>query len=44
MRQKITKRSVDAILPEAADRFLWDTELAGFGLKEKAPLVDCRNC
>jgi integrase len=33
MRQKITKRSVDAIVPEAADRFLWDTELAGFGLK-----------
>lgn len=30
---KITKRSVDALGPGAADRFLWDDELRGFGLK-----------
>jgi hypothetical protein len=30
---KITKRTVDALKPGATDRFLWDTELKGFGLK-----------
>jgi hypothetical protein len=30
---KITKRSVDALVPGAADTFLWDDELRGFGLK-----------
>jgi integrase len=33
MRCKITKRTVDAAKPGDADRFLWDTELKGFGLK-----------
>ena len=33
MRVKITKRQVDAIRPGASDRFLWDSELRGFGLK-----------
>ena len=35
---KITKRSVDsALLPKKGegDRFLWDTELKGFGLRTK---------
>jgi len=30
---RITKRSVDAARPQAADFFLWDTDLSGFGLK-----------
>lgn len=30
---KITKRSVDAAIPSAAQSFLWDTEVRGFGLK-----------
>ena len=30
---KITKRSVDALEPAGRDEFLWDSELAGFGLK-----------
>ncbi len=30
---KITKTAVDTAKPEAADWFLWDTELKGFGLK-----------
>jgi integrase len=29
----ITKRTVDSIKPAANDRFLWDTELGGFGLR-----------
>lgn len=29
----ITKRTVDAAIPGSRDRFLWDTSLAGFGLK-----------
>jgi integrase len=33
MRVKITKRHVDAIRPGDRDRFLWDNELKGFGLK-----------
>jgi hypothetical protein len=33
MQGKITKRTVDALKPGAKDRFLWDTELKGFGLK-----------
>ncbi len=33
MRCKITKRTIDAIGRGDADRFLWDTELKGFGLK-----------
>jgi integrase len=32
-KAKITKRSVDAVHAELRDAFLWDTELAGFGLK-----------
>lgn len=31
--EKITKRSVDAAQPGDVERFLWDTELAGFGLR-----------
>ena len=30
---RITKRSVDAVAPGAANTFLWDDELRGFGLK-----------
>jgi integrase len=30
---KITKRQVDAIRPGERDRFLWDSQLKGFGLK-----------
>ena len=30
---KVTKRTVDAIKPGAKDQFVWDDELAGFGLK-----------
>lgn len=30
---KITKRSVDAVIPGATQSFLWDTEVKGFGLK-----------
>jgi hypothetical protein len=33
MRVKITKRQVDAIPPGVGDRFFWDSELKGFGLK-----------
>jgi integrase len=33
MSQKLTKTFVDNAKPEARDRFLWDGELAGFGLK-----------
>ena len=29
----ISKRSVDAVRPGAKDAYLWDEELAGFGLK-----------
>jgi hypothetical protein len=30
---KIIKRALDAIQPEAGDAYLWDTDLAGFGVK-----------
>jgi hypothetical protein len=30
---KITKQAVDATHPGAKDKLLWDTKLAGFGLK-----------
>lgn len=33
MRDKITKRSVEAIEPSLRDTFLWDTEIPGFGCK-----------
>ena len=33
MRDKITKRTVDATKPGDRDLFVWDTELKGFGLK-----------
>jgi integrase len=33
MLNKITKRMVDAAKPGDTNRFLWDTELKGFGLK-----------
>ena len=33
MTQKLTKRVVDAAHPSEKDRFLWDSELKGFGLK-----------
>lgn len=32
-RVKLTKRTVDASAPGAAERFVWDNELAGFGLR-----------
>jgi integrase len=33
MLTKITKRTVDAVRPNGADQFLWDSALKGFGLK-----------
>ena len=30
---RISKRSVDALTPGERDQFLWDTDLAGFGVK-----------
>ena len=33
MPQRLTKRVVDLAAPESADRFLWDSDLKGFGLK-----------
>ena len=33
MRAKLTKRTVEAVKVAAADVFLWDTDLKGFGLK-----------
>ena len=30
---KITKRALDALKPAKCDQYLWDSELAGFGLK-----------
>lgn len=33
MTSKITKRTVDALEPSEKDRFAWDSELKGFGLK-----------
>jgi len=33
MREKITKRSVEALQPQRCDAFLWDTEIPGFGCK-----------
>jgi integrase len=36
MLAKITKRAVDALLPNGADQFLWDSDLKGFGLKVTA--------
>ena len=32
-RKKLTKRLIDAAMPTTADRFVWDSELAGFGLR-----------
>lgn len=33
MRGKITKRVIDTLMPASKDLFLWDQDLAGFGLK-----------
>jgi integrase len=33
MRRKIAKNSIMSVAPGSADRFLWDTDLSGFGLK-----------
>ena len=33
MPQRLTKRVVDLATPESGDRFLWDSDLKGFGLK-----------
>jgi len=33
MRDKITKRTVDAMQPTLRDAFLWDSEIPGFGCK-----------
>jgi site-specific recombinase XerD len=32
-RQRLTKRLVEATIPEAHDLYLWDSEVVGFGLK-----------
>ncbi|NDB67399.1 MAG: DUF4102 domain-containing protein [Methylocystaceae bacterium] len=33
MREKITKRAVEAVVPADKDIFLWDIEIPGFGVK-----------
>jgi integrase len=33
MREKITKRAIEAIEPSVRDTFLWDAEIPGFGCK-----------
>src|SRR5690242_8992774 len=33
MPQRLTKRTVDVAAPGRVDRFLWDSDLKGFGLK-----------
>jgi hypothetical protein len=33
MKDKITKRTVDGLIPSEKDQFLWDTEVKGFGVK-----------
>jgi hypothetical protein len=33
MREKITKRTVEALEPGPRDIFLWDCEIPGFGCK-----------
>jgi hypothetical protein len=33
MRQKLSKRTIEACQPSAKDYFVWDTELVGFGCK-----------
>lgn len=33
MKQRLTKRSVDALKPGSRDVFLWDTDVTGFGCK-----------
>src|SRR5690349_17823215 len=35
-RTRITKRAVDAAVPDGRDAYLWDAEVAGFGLKVSA--------
>lgn len=35
-RQKLTKRAIDALAPDAPDQIIWDSELAGFGLRLRA--------
>ncbi|AUQ65459.1 site-specific integrase [Phaeobacter inhibens] len=30
---KLTKRTVEALMPEAKDYFLWDSQIAGFGVR-----------
>jgi integrase len=32
---KLTKKAIDAIKPDSTDRFVWDDELRGFGLRVK---------
>jgi hypothetical protein len=32
-KSRITKRAVDAAKPNERDTYLWDADLAGFGLK-----------
>jgi len=45
---KLTKRTVDAAKPAQGERFLWDSELEGFGLRvfptgRKSDLIQYRN-
>jgi hypothetical protein len=44
VRAKITKRVVDAASPEAADAFIWDSELRGFGLKVTPKSLTEKGC
>ncbi len=33
---KINKRNVDSIKPDGLERFYWDTEIPGFGLRVRS--------
>ena len=33
---KLTKRTVDATKPGKSEKFIWDDDLAGFGLRVKS--------
>ena len=35
----ISKRTVEAVEPNERDSYLWDSQLAGFGVKVKVPEI-----
>ena len=36
---KVTKRTVDKITSDGSDRFYWDDDLSGFGLRVRASVL-----